>query len=214
MKSQSDRISESFDLLDKWRHFPAYQLERRADIFFAIFLKQIIQSKYKVTIDTILPEFPVRVGSIIEKDINKSFKVDYMAISQKEQKVYLVELKTDVLSRRDKQDWYLKRAQEININGLVDGLIKIYQATYQKPKYMNLLHDVENLGWINISGENITNLDKRYDVEILYIQPEKHPEDTSNVITFDYIISVLKSNSDKVSSRFITSLEKWKVNPN
>jgi len=35
-------IDELFDKLDEWRSLPAYQLERRADIFFAIYLKDII----------------------------------------------------------------------------------------------------------------------------------------------------------------------------
>jgi len=209
-----NKINELFDLLDKWRYFPAYQLERRADIFFAIFLKQIIQNKYNLSIDTVIPEFPVRVGAIIEKEINKSFKIDYVAVNQKMKQVFLVELKTDLLSRREKQDWYLKRAQEINIHGLVDGLIKIFHATNQKSKYMYLLNDIESLGWIEMSGNTIKNTSERYDVKMLYIQPEKHPEEASDVVTFDDIISVIKTNTDALSIRFAESLERWKVNPN
>lgn len=214
MYKEHDKISELFDLLDKWRYFPAYQLERRADIFFAIFLKQIIQNKYNLSIDTLIPEFPVRVGAIIEKEINKSFKIDYVAVNQKMKEVFLVELKTDILSRREKQDWYLKRAQEINIYGLVDGLIKIFHATNQKSKYMYLLNDIEVLGWIEMSGNIIKNTSERYDVKILYIQPEKHPEESANVVTFDEIISLIKTNTDALSIRFAESLEHWKVNPN
>lgn len=32
-----------FDLLDDWRNLPSYQLERRADIFFALHLEIIIK---------------------------------------------------------------------------------------------------------------------------------------------------------------------------
>ena len=46
-----------FDLLDKWRHFPSYQLERRADIFFAAFLPDLIDDKYKSIPRTIIPEY-------------------------------------------------------------------------------------------------------------------------------------------------------------
>jgi hypothetical protein len=208
------KVIELFDLLDKWRYFPAYQLERRADIFFAIFLKQIIQNRFNLSIDTVIPEFPVRVGAIIEKEINKSFKIDYVAVNQKMKEVFLVELKTDLLSRREKQDWYLKRAQEINIHGLVDGLIKIFNATNQKSKYMYLLNDIEVLGWIEMSGSIIKNTSERYNVKILYIQPEKHSEESSDVVTFDEIISVIKPNADALSIRFAESLERWKVNPN
>jgi len=208
------KITELFDLLDKWRYFPAYQLERRADIFFAVFLKQIIHSMYNIAIDMIIPEFPVRVGAVHNVDINKSYKIDYLCVNQQTHKVFLTELKTDVHSRRPKQDDYLTRAKKINISGLVDGLIKIYNATYQKSKYLNLLHEIEKLGWINIKGDVVTNLQPKYDVEILYIQPEKHPDDTNEVITFDNLISVLRANSDSLSHRFIQSLELWMVNPN
>ena len=208
------KITELFDLLDKWRYFPAYQLERRADIFFAVFLKQIIHSKYNIAVDTIIPEFPVRVGAVHNVDINKSYKIDYLCVNQQTHKVFLTELKTDVHSSRPRQDDYLTRAKKINISGLVDGLRKMYNATYQKSKYLNLLHEIEKLGWINIKGDVVTNLQPEYDVEILYIQPEKHPDDTNEVITFDNLISVLRANSDSLSHRFIQSLELWMVNPN
>jgi hypothetical protein len=212
---KNNKIVELFDLLDKWRYFPAYQLERRADIFFAIYLKQIIQNKFGVPIDAIIPEFPVRVGAIIDKEINKSFKIDYLCVSQEKQIVFLVELKTDMLSRREKQDWYLKRAQEINVKGLVDGLFKIYAASNQKRKYNYLFHEMENLGWIMDFEGTISSFDRMYKMEIIYIQPEKHPDDTSsNVITYEDVIKVLKENPDEVSNRFIESLERWKVNPN
>ncbi len=213
MKKVENKITELFDLLDKWRYFPAYQLERRADIFFALYLKQIFSSKYGITIDYIIPEFPLRIGEIIDKEINESFKIDYLCVSQVQQKVYLVELKTDTLSRRSKQDWYLGKAREINTAGMVNGLIKIFKATNQKNKYMNLLHEVEQIGWITIDNQQIINACEPYDIQIVYIQPEKHPDDTEEVITFDDIISVLKTNTDDVSGRFIQSLARWKTNP-
>jgi hypothetical protein len=213
MTKVPDKITELFNLLDKWRYFPAYQLERRADIFFVLYLKQIFDSKYDVLIDYIIPEFPLRIGEIIDKEVNESFKIDYLCVSQVHQKVYLVELKTDTLSRRSKQDWYLGKAREINTAGLVNGLIKIYQATNQKHKYMNLLREVEQIGWVKIDQPQIINTCKPYDIQILYIQPEKHPDDTVEVITFDDIISIIKTNPDDVSSRFIQSLERWKINP-
>lgn len=33
-----DPITQLFDRMDDWRHFPNYQLERRADIFFCSLL--------------------------------------------------------------------------------------------------------------------------------------------------------------------------------
>ncbi|MBV2194981.1 MAG: hypothetical protein KUL78_00555, partial [Flavobacterium sp.] len=64
IKRKKMAIDKLFELLDDWRFLPAYQLERRADIFFALHLEKIIEKKFNVKIDTIIPEFPVRVGEI------------------------------------------------------------------------------------------------------------------------------------------------------
>ena len=63
--------------------------------FFELYLRQIFNSKYGILIDYIIPEFPLRIGEIIDKEVNESFKIDYLCVSQVHQKVYLVELKTD-----------------------------------------------------------------------------------------------------------------------
>lgn len=80
MNSQIDQV---FSLLDKWRNFPGYQLERRADIFFALYLKEILDYKFDYAADLIIPEFPVRRGSIYNdgKSDNKSVKIDYITFS-------------------------------------------------------------------------------------------------------------------------------------
>ena len=37
-----DRLEALFRNLDRWRHLPNYELERRADIFFSIYLVDLI----------------------------------------------------------------------------------------------------------------------------------------------------------------------------
>ena len=60
-----DPITDLFDRLDAWRHFPNYQLERRADIFFALYLPEVLESTLGIAINPRLaPEFPVRIGTI------------------------------------------------------------------------------------------------------------------------------------------------------
>src|SRR5271157_6345504 len=96
-------INDIFDNMDAWRHLPAYQLERRADIFFSIYLPDILAHKLGVNITGIIPEFPIRIGTIQSKvDINKSFKIDYLAKGNDINTIVFVELKTDEGSRRDK----------------------------------------------------------------------------------------------------------------
>lgn len=74
-----DHVDSLFNRLDDWRHLPSYQLERRADIFFSLYLAQALEDRYAVAMNPLLvPEFPVRIGTVWDGDptINKSFKID------------------------------------------------------------------------------------------------------------------------------------------
>jgi len=208
-------IEKLFDILDDWRNLPSYQLERRADIFFAIHIETIIEKLLGSKIDMVIPEFPVRVGEISEKlpELNKSFKIDYLAYSSKSQKVYLIELKTDQRSLREKQDWYLESAVKVKVTGLIDGIIKIYNATYQKVKYNNLLKKLEEIDWIKRDKESLINLHCEIKPEVIYIQPV-NTDNKNNVISFDDVINALSDIDDPLTRRFVKSLEKWKIDTN
>ena len=130
-----------------------------------------------------------------------------------ENKVYLIELKTDQRSRREKQDWYLESASKIKVKGLVSGLLKIYKATNQKVKYNNLLDKIEKVGWIQRNKKTIKNLDIEIKPSIIYIQP-LNKEKEKSIISFDDIINALSDSSDILTKRFIESLEKWKSDTN
>ena len=208
-------IDNLFDLLDDWRNLPSYQLERRVDIFFALHLKTIFWKILGTNVDLIIPEFPVRVGEISEKlpGLNKSFKIDYLVYSKDNQKVYLVELKTDQRSLREKQDWYLNNAAKIKVSGLIDGIVKIYAATKQKTKYDKLLEKLEKIHWIDRIDNKVKNLNCMIEPEVIYIQPI-NDTGRENIISFDKIISALNHSVDPLTVRFLKSLEKWKSDPN
>jgi hypothetical protein len=208
-------IDRLFSLLDDWRHLPAYQLERRADIFFAIYLDKVITAKFGHTIDFIVPEFPVRVGDISENvlHLNMSFKIDYVAVCEQVNKVYFIELKTDQSSRRDKQDRYLDKAREINVTKLMDGIIKIYGATLQKTKYDNLISLLSKIGWLHMDTGVCTNKSKDYEIEVVYIQP-LNPHNSHNVICFNDVASFLANQQDDLTKRFVQSLTSWTTDPN
>ena len=102
-------LTQLFDRMDERRHLPNYQLERRADLLFSLYLPQALEAKlgFPVRAD-LVPEFPVRIGTIYPRiPINKSFKIDYLALSTSGDHAVFVELKTDGHSRRAKQDEYL-----------------------------------------------------------------------------------------------------------
>ena len=126
---ESPTVVDAFELLNRWRHLPAYQLERRADIFFALFLPEVLGERLGTKINPLLvPEFPIRKGLLRkhdDKEDNQSIKADYLALelaledSAFPKRAFLVELKTDSASRRDDQDENLGHAVDVGLKRLV-----------------------------------------------------------------------------------------------
>jgi hypothetical protein len=223
MATDVDRV---FDLLDAWRHLPAYQLERRADVFFALYLPAFLSNRLDCSIDRhLIPEFPARIGSIYPSlASNQSVRIDYVALAEDRSRAWLIELKTDAGSRRGKQDQYLRAAQQIGLHRLVAGVLQIVPATSAKRKYYCLLRSFEDLGLIEVperlheamgmarvdefaeclNGVRITAPDLT--PEILYVQPRAAQPDE---IGFDEFADWLDALDDDMSARFARSLRNW-----
>lgn len=212
MRNEQELINEIFDRLDEWRNFPAYLLEGRTDIFFGIYLPNIIKHKYGSTVDTIIPEFPIKAGSIFNADHVQSthpLKVDFLAICESEKLVYMISLKTDVNTLRPLQYNHLSRAKQHTIKDIVDGILDIQQASMLKKKYNNLLHKLHEVGWLD---ESLTkNTAGQYDIKLVYIQPTDN-SGLNEVITFDNIIEYLAEKDDFFTRRFCQSLSSWAKN--
>ena len=105
-------VASVLGLLDKWSHLPAYQHERRADIFFAVFLPDVFnrhlsqrqrERQRGIAIDPrLIPEFPLK-----RREDNGSKKADYLAQSTEHKHAFLIELKTDSASLDKDQVPYL-----------------------------------------------------------------------------------------------------------
>jgi hypothetical protein len=203
-------IHNLFDNLDRWRNLPAYQLERRADIFFSIYLPEVLSQKFGVKVEAVIPEFPIRIGTIHDRiDVNKSFKVDYLARAEDGKTILLVELKTDQGSRRDKQDWYLERAKQVGMVEILEGLRKIVRATHSKRKYAYLLEMLHVAGLITLDDRGGFEVPQNnYEIQIVYIQPN-NPAGQENVITFREVSQIVARHADDLSARFAQSLLKW-----
>ena len=219
-------IQNIFDRMDKWRNLPNYQLERRADLFFAVYLKLVLEHKFGTKLrEDLIPEFPVRIGTIYPNiDINKSLKIDYVAIAKDYSEAIFIELKTDSASRREDQDRYLRAAASLGFTELIEGLIKVFQATNYKKKYFHLFKLLEDMKIVKLpeglerkvfSG-NMTGINSLISeivvvkmVEhnrIVYVQPTGHGED---IINFKEFAESIQTFKDPVTSRFIQSLTKW-----
>jgi hypothetical protein len=108
--------------------------------------------------EILIPEFPLRRGTLWGEQTqasNMSVKVDYVAFSHDCQRAYLVELKTDQLSRRTTQDDYLETARRVGFPLIVEGVLQSSLATTGQaiPKYLHLLKRLADLGFVEIPAE-------------------------------------------------------------
>ena len=103
-------IYEVLRQLDEWRHLPDYQLERRVDIFFGMFLPKVIEKRFGVCVEKVIPEFPLHKGLFkdkpsFESGSHHSVKVDFAVFGTKgdKKRIFLVELTTDMESLKKDQ---------------------------------------------------------------------------------------------------------------
>ena len=230
-------IDGVFDLLDRWRHFPNYQLERRADIYFAMFLPDVLEAHYHTEFNReVVPEFPLRKGTLWPdkklSDPNGSKKVDYVALTKEGQVVFFVELKTDIQSRNPEQDGDLEQAKDMEFSKLVDGILKISNpnVTGEARKYVHLLKLLSKLNLVDVPDEvykkasnktlhglpaalsRVKNKAERVGKpKTVYIQP-KYDQAThkgyADYIYFEEFANAIKGRGE-IANRFALSLLEW-----
>jgi hypothetical protein len=212
--------------MDEWRHFPSYQLERRADIFSSLYLAEVLEAKLGVPMcPQLAPEFPVRKGTIYPNvQSDASLKIDYLALTADGAGSVFVELKTDGASRRLIQDEYLLAAQRVGLSALLEGVCQIFRATNAKRKYFALMLHLEHMDLLQIpaalkvvmagkslrgapaASNDIVVTGPSATPRIVYVQPNG---DGPDVISFDEFADVVARHPDPVSQRFAASLREW-----
>ena len=224
-------VAGVFDLLDRWRHLPAYQLERRADVIFGLFLPEVLNrhlhlQQRDIEIDPrLIPEFPLGQGGTKHSD-----KVDYFALSIDRNHAFLIELKTDLRSRRQSQEDYLSRAMTCGLNCILHDLRDIAKAkdVQARRKYYCLLNAVADLGLMKLPFgledkiycdgnprgvykliESIEIVPDLPSLEVIHVLP-CIPEDSEgmDIIDFRSFADVVKPCGE-IGARFADSLRKW-----
>jgi hypothetical protein len=202
-------IHQLFENLDSWRHLPAYQLGRRADIFFSVYLPEYLKKRYDYDVQVVIPDFPIRVGTVRPlTDNNSSYKIDYFVKVNNPSTVILVKLMTDTGSKRSEQGWYLAEAKKRGVRQLLLGLKKIVAAGSPKSQYDFLLRSLECAGLIQFANSSdFRILDTDCEIAIMYVLP--HAGSGDNVITFEEMADFVSQKSDDLSKRFAQSLREW-----
>ncbi len=217
-----------FDHLDRWRHLPGYQLERRADVLFSVYLAGLVSEVTGVSISPrILPELPIKRDLVWpERRSHLSVKVDYCLLAEDRSRAFFVELKTDLGSRREAQDHYLEVARGVGFRSIVEGITRLVLATTAHQKYAHLLHELEQHGCLRLPADlldlvyptarrglrarqreiEVTVEAHEFDIEVLYIQPRATK---GRCIDFEAFAAFVARHDDPVSSAFAAHLKRW-----
>ncbi len=243
-------LEDVFRTLDRWRHLPAYRLEPNLAPFFGLFLRDILHRCMETeTHPIIIPEFPLHKGVLSKKDCteadegnaleegkdnNLSVNVDYAVFSQSLEVVYLVELKTDSASIRNKQIEYLKKAECTDFKNFLQGIDKICRTTRHIQKYIHLLYNLKSIGFVDFPGSEIEvsyekifpefmsdmkgliqcnpAIEKSPKIKIIFITPTGHTESIKkagfNEIGFDRVADIVWKRGG-IGREFAYYLRKW-----
>lgn len=145
-----EEISRILRQLDEWRRLPAYQLERRVDVLFGMFLPTVIESEYGVSPSScrVIPEFPLHKGKLGMSTNKQSVNVDFAVFFEQrtEKRLCLVELKTDQQSISVPQIRTMGRAAEVGAKELLVGVLEAARVSPRPRKYAHLiwkLHEIK-----------------------------------------------------------------------
>ena len=218
METDKKLINEYFGMLEDWKGLPAYKLEVRIDSLVGYALPKVIESIYGLKTKAIIPELPIRLGSINRKYetktyANRSYKVDFYIRTECGQNLF-IEFKTDSGSRREKQDSYLERCQAAKMDSILEGILKIYEVTSYKKKYDHLLERLQFAGLVTESsnGHGRTVNIGAESVKILYVQPKTLESDYSkDVLDFSKLAKTIKGcfRGSELMDRLSLSLKEW-----
>jgi len=177
--------SDYFQMMDDWKKLPAYRAEPRIDSLVGYYLLDFMTEREQNQMVGIIPELPIRQGTAFpEKEksraANLSDKVDFYMLGENGIN-YFIEFKTDIRSRRDKQDEYLLNAKKVGMSKVVDGIRRISKATASKDKYEHLLQKLKNFGLLD---DNNKFSGKSTKIKIIYFQPN-NKKNEPNCITFE-----------------------------
>lgn len=229
-KNSEVSLERVLDLLDRWRHLPAYQLERRVDVLFALFLPEVLEKRFCTSNLHLIPEFPIKKSVYSGDTTAQSINVDFLAVEKVEDgeragRAFLVELKTDMASKGEKQAEDLGRAANVGLKELVAGVIDIAGATPYKKKYVHLLRMLADLQLIEYEDDLFPvrrvhyrsalktiqdSVDSRKEwpsLELVYVQPTTN---VTNVINFnEFADTVEEVDRTDIRRKFACYLREW-----
>lgn len=201
-------ISDLFNLLNRWRHLPNYQLECRADVFFALFLPEVLEKECDIKIkQPLIPEFPVdkNKGDRGHKQQEEMLR---RVACKKSLKCLLEDVKE--IAQYKNGDSKQKTQKYVHLLSHLCGLklVKFSPELYGLALAKNSKGIATMLSAIELTVSNGVPL------KVIYVQPEREQPDKNDhtVIDFDTFSDVIMKSyrgSDDVRILFACHLRKW-----
>ena len=203
-----ERIDQLFYNLGIWKKLPKYQAERRLDVFFGLYMEQILKECRSNLFEEedqliLVPEFPLQKN----KSNNECTNIDYLVFNVTKKCVHAIELKTDTHSVNDDQiDYYRRFKDETSLNDLYTFATNPRKGR-SKDKYEFLAN--------YITSNHLVDCQTKGDV--IYILPKnkfsnsfKIQENGFDTITFADIANKMEkyATDDELLSAFIQFLLK------
>ena len=222
-------LESLFRNLDRWRHFAGFPLEARVDALIGLFLPRVIEDTLGVgeIYPTVIPQFPLK-----KTKNNQSDKVDFLALSTDGGKSFLIEIKTDMGSRREGQHEYLSRARERGMACILSEFKEIAMASKSRKKYFHLLSALSEMGLIRMpkeleemmsrgetrgSTKLIGDIDFQHSansqIEVIFVQPRKYQSDGQRGFRYIYFDEFANSIEKLGELGYLVAkyLRRWKA---
>jgi hypothetical protein len=204
-------IERVFERLDQWRLLPQYQLERRADIFFSLYLHEVLNTLPGIRVmDKLVPEFPVRNFRVDPTCADfRTFKIDYLVIPETGCAPVFVELKTEERSLDARQLEKTCRAMALGFEVLLGDILAVMERSDQhsRQKYRVL---------VDVLEANREQLVGGPPGRVVVVRPEEKPLPAFEAhgvevlqVGFEGVCQVLRRQDDALAQRFEESLERW-----
>ncbi len=212
-------VSKYFETLRDWKKLPAYKAEPRVDSIVGFALPQILKHALNLDVKVVIPELPLRVGTIYRKHegtnySNKSYKVDFFALTTSNEN-YLIEFKTDSGSRREGQDKYLEASKEVGIGAIITGILTLFEKTSYKKKYEHLLGKLLQAQLIQGEHPAYKPSAANDSIKIVYIQPHiKSNDENLTIIDFNSVHDAIIQNfpNDEFMVEAAKTFKGWESN--
>jgi hypothetical protein len=229
--NHEEAIIQMLKNLDSWRHLPKYQLERRADLFFGLFIKKILASSNCLIEDELfepIPEFPFRYDKNNPENPKTFHTVnfDYVLFTKekKQNKVnsFIVELKTDLSSAGERNNSYLTKAKDTEFSEIVNNILIVAKESKSPEKYRCLLAKMSENKIIRGKQDTWEEEPHLGKPKIIYLAPfdEANPSDNKKiaalrkkgfmVIGFKEIADIIDDKQDNSFQHlFARCLREW-----